>query len=242
MKENSNIELNRIFDRLSNLGSDRVKIYSVEKNDLKISEKESIVEDIRRIRPQSRGSVVASGGKVLPLSGSKKLNLLNTPVILVKEDSRPVYVFPCKVGERYYSVQDGFTFLEKNLPALPILQGEMEESLCAMISSNPNKLERGLRFYSFESDTPLGRADLVLQDEAGKFLVLEVEREASDSTLGQVLRLSEGVERECHLLQKSVRSGIVCYRANENTLAACKRVGVEVWVFVSDEQLFHKKV
>ncbi len=191
------------------------------------------VEEIRRIKPQSRGSVVASGGRFLPISGSKKLNLHNTPVLLVKEtddeiDSSPIYVFPCKVGERYYSALDGISFLSNSLPNLGELQGEMEESLISLLKADPEKLEHGLIFRSSEDSLSTGKTDLVLVDSNSRFLLVEVEREATDSTVGQVLRLAAGFESD-HGGAEKVRCAIVCFRINDNVLAAANRAGIEVW-------------
>ncbi len=190
------------------------------------------VEEIRRIKPQSRGSVVASGGRSLPISGSKKLNLQNTPVLIVREtddeiDSRPIYVFPCKVGERYYSALDGISFISNSLPNLSDLPGEMEESLVSLLKSDPNRLEPDLVFRSSEDSLSTGKTDLVFLDSRQKFLLIEVEREATDSAIGQILRLAAGFERD-HQTEK-VRCAIACFRINDNVLAAANRARIEVW-------------
>jgi hypothetical protein len=193
------------------------------------------VDDIRRIKPQSRGSVVASGGMTMPISGSKKLNLQNTPVILVKEsngsevDSKPVYVFPCKVGERYYGITDGISFLKETLPHLVDLPGEMEETIANILRAVPEKLEPGLVFRSAEDFLSTGKTDLVFNDASGSILIVEVERKATDSAIGQILRLCAGYESDNHLQPQSVRCGIACFRINDGVLAAANRAKIEVW-------------
>lgn len=178
---------------------------------------------------------------MLPLSGSKKLNLQNTPVIIVREDAVPVYVFPCKIGEKYYSVMEGIDFLKQNLPSIVELRGEMEDSLAKRLSATPEQLEEGLVFDSSELDTSTGKTDLVFRDRHGKYLIIEVEREATDSAVGQILRLSAGFERDHKLLPESVRCGIVSYRANANILAASSRARIEVWVFDTKGRKFLKR-
>ena len=225
----SGLSIARTLSDLASLVSEEIRIKQIEKTDLENEER--VVEDIRQIKPQARGSVVASGGSVLPISGSKRLNLQNTPVVIVKEMNKPVYVFPCKVGERYYSVINGLSFLKRNLPNLVELEGVMEDSLLSLISDAPHRLEEGLTVEDLELNTPTGETDVVMRDSNGKFLVVEVEREASDSSVGQILRLSAGFEKHRKLDQTSVRAGIVCFRINPNVLAACTRANIEVWKY-----------
>jgi len=224
--------LDEVLKGLAKLESIGVKISLLEKTSLSGDQMKKAVEEIRRIKPQSRGSVVASGGRSLPISGSKKLNLQNTPVLIVRDvdngyDPTPIYVFPCKVGERYYSAVDGISFLSSNLPNIVELKGEMEETIISILRSNPEKLETGLIFDSFEVLLSTGKADLVFIDSKSRYLVIEVEREATDSAIGQVLRLAVGLERtRC---TERVRCGIACFRIKENVLAAANRAGIEIW-------------
>ncbi|HVB12334.1 MAG TPA: endonuclease NucS domain-containing protein [Nitrososphaerales archaeon] len=223
------VDLEEILLEFSDLNSVKVRAKQTERTDLRAEEQ--VIEEIRMIKPQSRGSVVASGGSPLPISRSKRLNLQNTPIILVRDKKKPVYVFPCKIGERYYSVVDGISFLKKNLPDLTDLEGEMEDALVTIISDAPEKLEEGLVLEDLEVDTPTGKTDLVFRDTRGQFLAVEVEREAADSAVGQILRLSAGFERHRNLSTNSVRAGIVCYRINSNVLAACERANIKVWKY-----------
>jgi Endonuclease NucS C-terminal domain len=225
----SGASLENILSEFSRLNSKKVRVKQIEKKDLR--GEEQVIEDIRMMKPQSRGSVVASGGNALPISGSKKLNLQNTPIILVREKKKPVYVFPCKIGERYYSVQNGTSFLRENLPNIIKLQGDMEDTLVTIISDAPEMIEGGLVLDDLELDTPSGKTDVILKDSDGKFLVIEVEREATDSTVGQILRLSAGFEKQIGASLNTVRAGVACYRIHPNVLAACERANVEVWKY-----------
>ena len=233
------LELGEALESFSDLNSEEIKTEIIDRSDIENEDK--VVEEIRRIKPQWRGAVVASGGSALPISGSKKLNLQNTPVILVRdEQEEPVYVFPCKIGERYYSIENGIEFLRQNLPNLARLEGEMEDTLLDLISVSPHRLEEGLALNNQELETPMGKTDLVLKDCQEKPLVIEVEREASDASVGQILRLSAGFEEHRKLLPNSVRSGIVCYRINDNVLAGCTRAGIEVWKYDPRHREFMK--
>ncbi len=74
----------------------------------------------------------------------------------------------------------------------------------------------------------------MLRDEVGKYLVIALEQQISDSALRKILRLNEGFELDHPLSRHSVRPGIVCYRAYKNVLATYVRAGVEVWIFHLD--------
>jgi hypothetical protein len=232
------LELEEALEKFSGLDSGDVRTEIVDRQD--IEDEDKVVDEIRMIKPQWRGAVVASGGSALPISGSKKLNLQNTPVIVVRDEREPVYVFPCKIGERYYSIEDGIEFLRQNLPNIAKLEGEMEDTLLDLISVAPHRLEEGLALNTQELDTPMGKTDLVLRDSRGNTLVIEVEREASDSSVGQILRLSAGFEEHRMMQPNSIRSGIVCYRINDNVLAACGRAGIEVWKYDPRSREFKK--
>ena len=229
--------IDTLLEAVSKLESRFVKYTFYESSRFR-PETEKAVDDIRLIKPQARGSVVASGGDTMPISGSKKLNLRNTAVILVKEtngsvhDSKPVYVFPCKVGEKYYGVSEGLSFLKKNLPHLVDLSGEMEETIASLLRSSPERLEPGLAFGSAEEPISTGKADLIFRDVTGTKMIVEVERNATDSTIGQIIRLSAGYERDHGLGAGAVRSSIVCFRISDNVLAAANRAKIEVWRLV----------
>ncbi|MHB8567889.1 MAG: endonuclease NucS domain-containing protein [Nitrososphaerales archaeon] len=219
-------ELPEIFKKLEELGGRGTLVSRVERKSLTEKEEDLILDKIRKIKPQARGSIVTSGGKMLPLSGSKKLNLGNTPVILV-ETSAPIYVFPCRSGEKYYSLLEGLDFLKTNLPRLPELPAEIEESLANLISNNPGLLEEGLQLVSRELDTSTGKYDLLLTDKDGVPLLIEVERLLTDQALGQILRLCAGYERDNNL--ERIRGAIVCLRAKETVLLGARRAGIEVF-------------
>lgn len=216
-------------------------IHKIEKRIIDQKEEEAIIAAIRDIRPQSRGAVVTSGGDMLPLSGRKKLNLSNTPILLVKSDGRPEYVFPCKVEEKYYDVLQGISFLVQNLPERVKLEGEGETPISSKLKESPKSLEDDLEFDAYEVETGSGVADLLFHDCNGRHLLIEVEREASDATIGQILRLCAGFEKKNGLEPGSVRTGIVCLRANRNVVSAADRARIEIWKTDPKIQHFSKE-
>jgi hypothetical protein len=221
---------NELLRRFSDLGKkEDVKLVVTKRVELAKQDEKTILAAIREIRPQLKGKVRASRGGALPISGSGKLNLGNTPIILVSRDHENLYVFPCRMGEKEYNIASGIDFLSENLPAVPLLESETEADISTILQKDPSLLEDDLYFEGSEVDTSTGKADLVFTDGTGKHLVLEVEREAGDSAVGQILRLCAGYENKSRLSSGSVRMGIVCLRMNENVRAAARRAGIEVW-------------
>lgn len=206
-----------------------VRFERFESRDLHRKQTEQVVSEIRGIIPQERGSIVTSRGSMLPLSKSKKLNLGNTPVLLVKAKKKPVYVFPCRVGETYYDIPSGLSHLENNLPKLVPLSGEMETSLTVRLKATPSILEENLTFVAEEVDTTTGRADLLFYDNLGRHVLVEVEREATDAALGQILRLGAGYQEISKLPNDMLRMGIACSRVHKFVLAAASKGGIEIW-------------
>ncbi|UCF59430.1 MAG: hypothetical protein JSV15_03190, partial [Candidatus Bathyarchaeota archaeon] len=66
----------------------------VEAENLSSSQVERLKEEIRNTMPQLRGKIVTSRSKILPLSKSKNPNLMNTPILLLYHNERPINVFP----------------------------------------------------------------------------------------------------------------------------------------------------
>jgi hypothetical protein len=211
-------------------GNTQFLISMTERKKLTRAKEDEVIKQVRSIKPQAHGSIVTKGGRMLPLSGSKRLNLSNTPVLLVSNDEgQPVYVFPCLIGENYYDVAYGLGFLLAKLPQLPELPAGSEESIIRTIRENPSMLEEGLILLSTEVETSRGVADLLFSCESGMLLLVEVEREATDQTVGQVLRLCAGYEKQRGLAAGGVRAGIACLRMSENVEAAARRGGIEVF-------------
>jgi hypothetical protein len=201
----------------------------IERQTLSSGTMKEVEDEIRGLNPQERGSIVTSHGFILPLSNSKTLNLRNTPVLLVKSEERLVYVFPCLLGDTYYNVLKGLDHLQNNLPALPSLTGLMEEAVIARVLNKLDVFEEGLIIQDREVETSAGRADLVLLDKQGRHLIIEVERQATDSALGQVLRLCAAYERKFGVSSEQVRAVVACIRIHEFVSEAANRAGIEIW-------------
>jgi hypothetical protein len=189
-----------------------------------------IEDDIRSLPPQKRGTVVSKRNFALPLSNSKRLNLRNTPVLLARVARNVAYVFPCLLGETYYNVQVGLEHLVKNLPIIEPLTGEMEDDIKERILESFVSYEKGLILKGQEIDTGAGLVDIIFLDKNKKHVLVEVEREASDAALGQILRLCAGYQKKFDIAQNLVRGIIACSRIHEFAKDAAKRAGIEIWL------------
>jgi hypothetical protein len=212
----------------------KVTIHQIEKSTLSGSMVEAVENEIRGLIPQQRGSIVTSRGFLLPLSNSKHLNLGNTPVLLVKSKGKLVYVFPCLLGDRYYNVAKGIEHVESTMPRLPPLSGLMEESLIFRVLANVATHRQDLTLLGKELETSAGRADLVFLDKERSHIIVEVEREATDCALGQVLRLCAAYERKAGLPRQRVKAVLACERIHEFVRRAADRAVVEVWSIPKD--------
>ncbi len=201
-----------------------------EKLELSCGRTKQIENEIRNLLPQERGTIVTTRGFLLPLSNSKNLNLSNTPVLLVKSKGRLAYVFPCLLGERYFSILDGLNRLAFTLPELPKLEGEMEEALIERVLGESSKFEKALLLEGREIETSAGKADLIFLDASGRHVIVEVEREATDSSLGQVLRLCAAYQKKFNLSREKLRAAIACTRVHEFVNDAAKLADVEIWM------------
>jgi hypothetical protein len=200
--------------------------------DMGKDEAANLVDAIRSIIPQERGSIVTSRGVFLPLSKSKKLNLGNTPVLVVRLDERLSYVFPCKIGERYYDLVAGLEHLKSSWPLLrPLSEPREEKTIVELVAHDPSIIENGLELMGIEIGTGSGFADLLLKDPLGNITVIEVERETGDAAIGQVLRLAAALEKEKRGVE--VRGAIVCMRIRDGVLAAAARANIGVWLVES---------
>lgn len=202
-------------------------------------ERIGIESRIRAILPQMRGSIRSSRNAILPLSGNGNLNVTNTAILIIKSEEKDLFVFPCRLGETYYGLSDGFEFLRSNFPTLPVLEWQSEKEVTSIILSKPNLIEEGLHDPKQEEETGAGKIDLVFVDRNGRDLLVEVEREADDAPLGQILRLCAGYVRLHSLPEESVRGMIACMRARSFVIHAAEMAGIEIKVL--DERSVSKE-
>ncbi|MEM2941889.1 MAG: endonuclease NucS [Candidatus Bathyarchaeia archaeon] len=189
-----------------------------------------IEREIRSIPPQVRGRIVSSRNHVLPLSRTKRLNLGNTPIILMRKNGLPVDVYPHLLGTKYYSPED---FLEKILRVGPVdyleARGILEDPLVKIVADCPNSLEEGMTFLGADLQTDAGVIDALLKDRLENFVVVEAETRAKDSSVAQVCRLSAGYARSMNVPPDKIRKIVVCLSFEGQLAATCEGSNVELY-------------
>ncbi len=183
---------------------------------------------LRNLPPQKRGEIVTSRGNMLPLSKGKKLNLDNTPILLGEKDGIPIDVFPKRTEDQYRDVRGGFLqMLEKGIEVEEVARSP-EDLARSRLVTNLTAIEEGLELVGEEVPVQAGNIDILLKDKANQFLVVELKRGATDSAIGQVLRLSASLAQREGIAPASVRKLIVCARTNSHVELAASSVNIEI--------------
>ncbi len=207
----------------------------VEDSALTEAARAKIVNDLRLTSPQARGRIVTSGGRALPLSGSKKLNLQNTPILVMSNADNVLNVYPHMLGTAYFDIESS---LQRIIDVGPrehmAARGLLEEPLLKILSDHPTALEDGMSFVDAMTKVPAGEIDLLLRDKQGTVVVVEIETHATDFSVGQVSRLAHSFAQTCSD-GKQPRRAIVCIDSEMYTSSACAAAGVELF------QLYFRK-
>jgi len=195
---------------------------------LTVEQVRRLIDDIRSIPPQIRGRIVSSRGKVLPLSGSKSLNLANTPIVVLRENESAVSVFPHLLGTAYFDVESSLDRIS-NLGPREYFQdrGLLESPIVKILADSPTLLEEGMKFIGSSIEVPAGLVDVLLRDREGTDVLVEVETKARDDAVGQVLRLARSHSEKTG--KKHVRKLIVCHDFDTGLPLACKEAGIELF-------------
>jgi len=187
-----------------------------------------LIDDIRSIAPQIRGRIVSSRGKVLPLSGSKLLNVANTPIVVLRDNESAMSVFPHLLGTAYFDVESSLDRI-LNLGPREYFQGRglLESPIVKILADNPTLLEEAMKFIGSSIEVPAGVVDILLQDREGTDVLVEVETKAGDDAVGQVLRLARSHAEKTG--KRHVRKLIVCHDFDVGLPLACKEAGIELF-------------
>jgi hypothetical protein len=189
---------------------------------------------IREIPPQKRGRIISLGGSILPMSHSKRLNVENTPILILYRDSSPIQVYPHMLSKRYVSIEDGLrTILETGLSE----KGDeslLEPLLQKLIIADPSVLEKGASLIGAEVNVQVGVADLVLQGVDGRPIVVEIKVRADDSAIGQISRIAEGYASMQNVEATNIRKAILCMDYVRTLTEACRGTNIELYVVSSN--------
>ena len=198
------------------------------------AEAEAIRSEMRSIPPQIRGRIVTSGGRPLPLSRNKNLNLGNTPILILYRGKTPIDVYPHLLGASYLDALDAMRRILVLGPKFYAeSRGLLEDPLLKIIRDDPEIIAQGLRYKGSNVDVGTGTADLILEDGGGNPLLIEVETIAGEGAVAQASRLALGYARSLGISKGGVRIGIVCVGFDPKARRACEALGVELYRIVA---------
>ena len=208
----------------------KVECEVVELGELSNGDIGRLESSIRSIPPQVRGRIVSSGHHILPLSRKKRLNLQNTPVILLTKNSAPADVFPHLLGTRYIGPEESLSRILKSGPEEYLeARGILEDPLIKILFDFPESLGRGTTLVERDTKTEAGIIDLLLKDNAGNDVVVEVETRASDLSVAQVCRLAASYSKSRNIPLERVRKVIVCLEYQGQLATTCEGSEVELY-------------
>jgi RecB family endonuclease NucS len=122
--------------------------------------------------------------------------------------------------------------LEKG-PVLDEKRFSAESMAISSVIKDPRTLEDKLSIIGNEVVVSTGKIDLLVRDGKQRFVVIEFEREAGDSTIGQVVRLAAGLAEREQIDASGIRKMVVCRRMNDNVKKAANAMNIEVRTLAS---------
>ncbi|MBD3190033.1 MAG: DUF91 domain-containing protein [Candidatus Heimdallarchaeota archaeon] len=203
------------------------------------SAQQQLLEDeIRTAATRGKFKVVSGGGGPLAISGSsKKLNLINGPVLVIRRDGRIEEVFPRGIQGIKDSRISPIDFLKKSLfSEKPITErlddiSFTEKNLRNLIITSPSLIEEGLTLLDTEVEIDSAVIDLVLEDRQENHLLLEFKLTAKDQTIGQVTRYNyKEYSRKKNISPAKIRRGIVTLGITGQIIKACKTNNIELYL------------
>lgn len=202
----------------------------VKSEELSPEEMEKVESAIRSIPPQVRGRIVSSGNHILPLSRTKRLNLRNTPVILIMKNGLPVDVYPHLLGTNYSSPEDSIAKILRVGPDEYLeARGILEDPLVKIIADYPDFLEEGMVLLRVNAQTEVGVIDALMEDGSKNPVVVEAETRARDSSVAQVCRLAAGYAKSIGVPPERIRKMVVCLDYEGQLVATCEGSNVELF-------------
>ncbi|WP_287585427.1 endonuclease NucS domain-containing protein [Candidatus Borrarchaeum sp.] len=203
-------------------------------NMLSETEIETILDQIRKASQRAQVRVSSSGGGMLPISRSKKLNVNQIPILLVMDQERPWHIFPNEKGGKGQKFEISF-YLEKLLESDQIEGFEQlalsEEDIDRILANFPSMIEKGLKYESREVEVEGGVIDMVFIDSKENHMLVEIEIKGTDAAIGQVSRFSIPYAKKFGIPHEKIRKAIVCIEISESRIVACKENNIEVYQF-----------
>ena len=186
-----------------------------------------------QLHPHRRGDIVTSQGDMLPLTGGKNLNIGNTPILLVEDDGKPLDALPKRVQGLLTSVRAGLVEMLENGPQFERPVFSAENLAISRVMKDLRAIEEGLEVLGQEVDVSGGKIDLLTKDRNQRLLVVEFKRQATDKSIGQVIRLAASLAEREKVSPSMIRKMILCGRMNDHLKTAAKSVDIEVRILPS---------
>ncbi|WP_455364903.1 endonuclease NucS domain-containing protein [[Eubacterium] cellulosolvens] len=203
----------------------------VDSSTLEESALDRLKQDIRGTAPQVRGKVVSSKNFVLPLSRTKNLNFQNTPILVIyDEKGLALDVYPHLLGTSYVGIENVLDKMNKVGPSDYLSRrGILEDPIVKIISDDPSIIGEGMVFVASNVHVSSGVIDILLRDEGGSIVVVEVETKATDYAVGQVCRLAVGYAADNKIGVETVRKIIVSRNLEGGIKDSAEGAGVELY-------------
>ena len=80
-----------------------------------------------------------------------------------------------------------------------------------------------------DKNVDFGVADVVLEDENGRWVIVEIETQATETAVAQVSRLAAGYATQNKFSLDSIRKVIVCLNFDAKAAKACRGANVELF-------------
>ena len=201
----------------------------VESSTISPDEASKFADEIRCTSPQMRGKIVTSRSHVLPLSGKKNLNLLNTPILVLYRDEKPVTVYPHLIGTFHKEIEDGLREIAEYGPFGAFeSRGLLEDPIVKILADDPSLLGSKVKTVAIELATSTGKIDLLMKDDRN-IIVVEVETRAGDFAVAQVCRLAAGYCKDNGLPLEKTRRILVCRSFEKNVVETARSADVELY-------------
>lgn len=205
-------------------------------------ERQFLEDEIRTAATRGKFKVVSGGGGPLAISrSSKRLNLINGPVLIIRQKGRVKEVFPRGIQGIKDSRISPREFLKRSLfsdkPVGERLEDRSfaEKDLRNLIINAPSLIEEGLTFLDTEVKIGSAVIDLVVVDQQENHLLLEFKLTAKDQTIGQVTRYNyEEYSKKSGIPIMKIRRGIVTLGVTGQIIKACKANNIELYLVKID--------
>lgn len=166
---------------------------------------------------------------------NKPLNYMGAGSILTieRKGRKQIWVFASKKESITVTIHKIVDDHDYELEAYDegLVRQKTEDELQAWLAKHPEAVGRGYKFIAREFRTPVGPVDLLMQDEMGNYIVVEVKRKAMIDSVYQVKRYVDSLNLHGELGE--VRGIVVSPDVRPNTLRLAEQQNIQCVELVS---------